>query len=327
MKRLLGLAQPLVLSPMVDVTDAAFRSVASDWGADITCSEMVAATGLIHGNQKSWRLVEPFPNESPYGVQLMGSQPEDVAQAAAQVVAAVSPDFIDINLGCPSPNILRSCAGGFMLRDPKLVGRVVRATVEAVGDTPVSVKLRLGHDDAHQTFIDVGREAEAAGASWCTLHGRTVVQGYSGQANWGAIGRLVDALEIPVIGNGDLRTQEDVIRMRDDTGCAGFFIARAAMHDPTIFRRMHEALAGNVVSASPNLQERIASLGTYLHRAAANGDVPLAVLKRQATRFIQGVAGARKMRNAIQTAPDAAGVLRELQTLASLEVSDLNDNQ
>ncbi len=315
---ILGVDQPLVLSPMVDVTDAAFRSVARQWGADITCSEMVAAAGIVHDNPHSWELTAPYETEAPYGVQLMGGDPDQVAEAAAKVCAGRRVDFIDINLGCPSPNILRSEAGGFLLRDPCKVGKVVAAVVDAV-DVPVSIKLRKGHDDAHQTYIDVGLEAQSAGAAWATLHGRTVVQGYSGTADWDAIGRLVDALDIPVIGNGDLRGPEDVVRMRDATHCAGYFIARAAMHDPTVFLRMRAALDGADVPPAPGLAVRIQALLDYLDRA---GELHLAVLKRQATRFVSGAPGARAVRQAIHSAPDRVAVMAAVR---SLEVAELDD--
>jgi tRNA-dihydrouridine synthase B len=316
---ILGRPSALVLSPMVDVTDAAFRSVASDYGADVTCSEMVSAAGLINGNKKSWALVQRWPDESPYGVQLMGGDPARMAAAVAQITSKVKPDFIDLNLGCPSPNILRSCAGGFLLRDPKLAGQVISAAVEAT-DTPITVKMRMGHDLEHQTYIEVGQAAQAAGAAWCTLHGRTVTQGYGGEADWRAIGNLVDALDIPVIGNGDLRGPDDVISMQQQTDCAGFFIARAAMHDPTVFRRMRQALDLQSVDEPAGLVERLDALNTYLVRAEQLRPVPLAVLKRQVTRFLSGAPGARALRAQVHDAADAPEI-RQL-----LEVSNVHHN-
>ncbi len=315
MKGPLGLDRPLVLSPMVDVTDAAFRSIAAEWGADVTCSEMVAAAGLIHGNEKTWKLVQPWPGESPYGIQIMGSEPEDLAAAVRTIVERQRPEFIDINLGCPSPNILRSCAGGFLLRDPQKVGRAVKACVDASDGTPISVKLRTGFDEAHKTYLEVGAEAQAAGASWCTLHGRTVAQRYSGEADWTAIARLVQALDIPVVGNGDLRGPDDVLRMADQTDCAGFFIARAAMRDPTVFRRMRQALDGDPIEEPPGLEVRLHALHTYLDRAATMREVPLAMLKRQSMQFIQGVPGARTARVAIQQAKSGDEVRSRLRLL------------
>lgn len=319
----------LVLSPMVDVTDAAFRSVAKEWGADITCSEMVSAAGIVHDNATSRALARPWPDgESPYGVQLMSGDPAEMADAVRRVVTDIRPDFIDLNLGCPSPNILRSCAGGFLLRDPKKAGRVIQAAVDAVEeigpvrrphgpDGPlatetfvpkISVKMRMGHDHDHLTYLDVGTEAQAAGAAWCTLHGRTVAQMYSGDADWDAIRRLVDHLDIPVVGNGDIRGPDDVVAMRDRTGCQGFFIARAAMHDPTIFHRLRQALDGKVPEDGPDLPERVQTFLTYMDRAERIGIDHVAGLRRQGTRFMSGVPGAKTIRKALHDAQTASEV-------------------
>jgi len=310
----LGLDRPLVLSPMVDVTDAAFRSLARAWGADVTCSEMVSAAGLVHDDPTSWRHVAPWPGEKPYGVQLMGGGPDEVADAVRRLGERVPGlDFVDLNLGCPSPNILRACAGGFLLRDPPRAGRVIAAAKRAADDAGiphVSAKMRLGHDDAHRTYREVGAEAEAAGASWVTLHGRTVVQGYSGSADWDAIGRLVDALGIPVVGNGDLRTPEGVVAMGEKTGCAGFFIARAAMHDPTVFRRMRHALDGGVPGDPPGLADRLEALCTYLDRAGRIGITRIGDLRRQATRFVSGAPGAKRLRAMFHDCADADALRR-----------------
>jgi nifR3 family TIM-barrel protein len=310
------LRQPLVLSPMVDVTDAAFRSVATEWGADMTCSEMVAATGLLHDSRKAWSHVTPWPGESPYGVQFMCGEPEEMRRAVEHLATRQRVDFIDVNLGCPAPNILRSCAGGFLLKDPKKAGAVVRAAKEAAdaaGIPHVSAKMRLGPDDARLTYLDVGEEAAAAGASWVTLHARTVSQGYSGVADWSHIGRLVEALDIPVVGNGDLRAPADVARMAAETDCAGFFIARAAMNDPTIFRRMREALDGHGqgTAREPAMGERLATLVEYLDRADRLGIANVAYLRRQAMRFVAGAPGARALRVLMQDAQDATS-LRDL---------------
>lgn len=324
----LGIPDALVLSPMVDVTDAAFRSLAREGGADITCSEMVAAAGLVHHNPASWALTRPWPGESPYGVQLMGGEADLVAAAARAVAERVRPDFIDINLGCPSPNILRSEAGGFLLRDPKNVGRVVAATVAAVDPIPVSIKLRMGPAADRLTYLDVCAEAEAAGAAWCTLHGRTVEQGYQGHADWNPIARLVEHVRMPVVGNGDLRTPDDVLRMKAETGCHGFFIARAAMHDPTVFRRMRQALDGQAPDPAPPLAERLPLALEYLDRAARAGGLHIATARRQAMRFIAGAPGAKRLRKDLHDVPDVAGVRAVLrEAAASFEVPALDDEQ
>lgn len=318
---------PLVLSPMVDVTDAAFRSIARDWGADVTCSEMVSAVGLAHGNERAWWHVQPWPGESPYGVQLMCGDPAEMEAAVRALAGRVVPDFVDVNLGCPAPNILRACAGGFLLRDPKAAGAVVaaaRRAADEAGIKHVTAKMRLGPDDKRLTYLDVAREAEAAGAAWVTLHARTVAQGYSGTADWSHIARLVDGVGIPVVGNGDLRTPEDVVRMREETGCAGFFIARAAMHDPTVFRRMRAALDGRPSAEGPGLDERLRTLLVYLDRAAAAGVTSMGDLRRQAMRFVAGAPGAKRLRVQLQDVPDPAALRALLAAPPSLEVPPLH---
>lgn len=299
---------PLVLSPMVDVTDAAFRSLARDWGADVTCSEMVSAVGLVHQSPRAWWHLEPWPGESPYGVQFMCGEPTEMREAVRTLATRIRPDFVDVNLGCPAPNIMKVCAGGFLMKDPRKAGAVIRAAREAAdeaGIPHVSAKMRLGPDDRHHTYLEVAREAEAAGASWVTLHARTVEQGYAGAARWEHIGRLAESVGIPVVGNGDLRTAADVVRMRDETGCAGFFVARAAMHDPTVFRRMRQALDGDIdAAAEPGMGERLRTLVEYLDRAQRIGVTSMGDLRRQATRFVAGAPGARALRVRLQEAKD-----------------------
>lgn len=322
---ILGKRLPLVLSPMVDVTDAAFRSIAAEWGADVTCSEMVSATGLVHGSEKAWKHLQPWPQESPYGVQFMCGDPTEMGEAVRTLATRLRPDFVDVNLGCPAPNILKSCAGGFLLRDPKKAGAVVAAAKQAAdeaGIKHVSAKMRLGPSDSRLTYLQVADECAAAGASWLTLHARTVEQGYSGNAEWDHIARLVDHVDVPVIGNGDLRTPVDVVRMREQTDCAGFFIARAAMHDPTVFRRMRSGLDGGDATAEPTMRQRLETLLAYLDRAPAAGVTAIGDLRRQATRFVAGGPGAKKLRVAFQDAPDEA-TLRErvAAALAALPAS------
>jgi len=181
--------------------------------------------------------------------------------------------------------------------------------------------MRLGPTAARHTYLEVGKAVQDAGADWVTLHARTVEQGYQGDAEWSHIARLAEGLDIPVIGNGDLRTPEDVVRMRDETDCAGFFVARAAMHDPTIFRRMRDALEGKEPMPAPSLAGRLQTLLDYLARAEGLG-LPIGDLRRQATRLMAGAPGAKKLRVAVQDAPDAA-TLRErvAEALASAEAT------
>jgi tRNA-dihydrouridine synthase B len=322
------LREPLVLSPMVDVTDAAFRSLAVAWGADVTCSEMVAATGLLHDNPSAWRHLEPWPGEAPYGVQFMCGDPAEMGEAVRHMASRLKPDFVDVNLGCPAPNILRSCAGGFLLRDPRKAGEVVGAAKQAAdeaGIPHVSAKMRLGPDAKRHTYVAVAQEAQAAGASWVILHARTVEQGYAGSADWSHIARLVEAVDIPVIGNGDLWDPAAVVRMRDETHCAGFFIARAAMRDPTVFRRMRAALDGGEPAPEPTMAERLLTLQEYLSRAQSIGMANVGELGRQCTRFVAGGPGARRLRAGFSQARTLEALREQVAgALASLEVAALH---
>lgn len=319
------LVQPLVLSPMVDVTDAAFRSIAAENGADVTCSEMVAAIGLVHGSEKAWRHMAPWPGERPYGVQFMCGEPGQMREAVTTMAERITPDFVDVNLGCPAPNILRSCAGGFLMKDPAKAGEVLAAARKAAdeaGIKHVSAKMRLGPSASRLTYLEVGKAVQDAGVDWVTLHARTVEQGYQGVAEWTHIAKLVQAMDVPVIGNGDLRTPADVVRMRDETGCAGFFVARAAMHDPTVFRRMRAALDGKEAAAAPGLAGRLATLMEYLDRAEGLG-LPIGDLRRQATRLVAGAPGAKRLRVAVQDAPDIAALReRVATTLAAADATE-----
>jgi tRNA-dihydrouridine synthase B len=324
-KAILGKHQPLVLSPMVDVTDAAFRSLASENGADITCSEMVAAIGLVHGSEKAWRHLAPWPDERPYGVQFMCGEPAQMTDAVVTLATRMTPDFVDVNLGCPAPNILASCAGGFLMKDPPKAGAVLAAARKAAdeaGIKHVSAKMRLGPSASRLTYLEVGKAVQDAGVDWVTLHARTVEQGYQGVADWTHIRRLVDAMDVPVVGNGDLRTPADVLRMRDQTGCAGYFVARAAMHDPTIFRRMRAALDGKEPGPAPDLAGRLRMLLLYLERAEGL-ELPIGDLRRQSTRLVAGAPGAKRLRVAVQDAADLMA-LRERVATALLEAEGAN---
>jgi tRNA-dihydrouridine synthase len=239
----------------------------------------------------------------------MSADPEHIRGAVRQLAGKVQADFVDVNLGCPAPNILKSCAGGFLMRDPAQAAKVVRAAREAAdeaGIPHVSAKMRLGPEAGWLTYLEVGQAVADAGADWVTLHARTVAQGYTGEADWSHIARLVDGVDLPVLGNGDLRTPADVVRMRDTTGCAGFFVARAAMHDPTVFRRMRAALDGKDPGPEPSMPERMAVLLDYIERSGPAA--PVSDLRRAATRLVAGSAGAARMRAQFNAAPDPASL-------------------
>ncbi len=232
----LRLDNPFFLAPVAGYSDAAFRSVCQELGASLCYTEMVSSEALTRNHPKTRLLLERAETEKSYAIQLFGTNPETLARAAA-MVSAYKPVVIDLNCGCPVPKIVRTGAGSSLLRNPRLIGEIVAAMREAA-DVPITVKIRMGWDDASINFLETAGAAVEAGAAAVTLHGRTKAQGYSGKADWTSIASLVSALApsgIPVFGSGDVFDAGAALRMLAETGCQGVMIARGAMGNPFIF--------------------------------------------------------------------------------------------
>ena len=226
----------LILAPMAGVTDLPFRLLCKEQGAGLLCMEMVSAKAILYKNRNTKELLTIDSRENPVSLQLFGSDPDIIAGIAHQIEDRPF-DILDINMGCPVPKIVNNGEGSALMKDPHLVGEIVRKTVNAI-QKPVTVKIRKGFDDDHVNAVEIARIAEDAGAAAIAVHGRTREQGYSGKADWDIIRRVKEAVSIPVIGNGDLLTAEDVIAMEEQTGCDGFMIARGAQGNPWIFKQI-----------------------------------------------------------------------------------------
>ena len=226
----------LILAPMAGVTDLPFRLLCKEQGAGLLCMEMVSAKAILYKNRNTEELLTIDPRENPVSLQLFGSDPDIIAGIAHQIEDR-SFDILDINMGCPVPKIVNNGEGSALMKNPKLVEEIVRKTVNAV-HKPVTVKIRKGFDDDHVNAVEIAKIAEDAGAAAIAVHGRTREQGYSGKADWEIIRKVKEAVSIPVIGNGDLLTAEDVIAMEQQTGCDGFMIARGAQGNPWIFKQI-----------------------------------------------------------------------------------------
>lgn len=243
----------LILAPMAGVTDLPFRLLCKEQGAGLLCMEMVSAKAILYKNRNTESLLEIDPRENPVSLQLFGSDPEIISNIAHQIEDRPF-DILDLNMGCPVPKIVNNGEGSALMKNPKLAGEIIRETVKAI-DKPVTVKIRKGFDDEHINAVEMAKIAEDAGAAAVAVHGRTREQFYSGRADWNIIRQVKEAVSIPVIGNGDLLTAEDVIAMEEQTGCDGFMIARGAQGNPWIFRQILHYFETGEHLAKPTLEE------------------------------------------------------------------------
>lgn len=245
----------LVLAPMAGITDSPFRSLCKEYGAALVFTEMVSADALIRESPKSHRLLFFEDEGRPIGIQLFGSDPEVMAEAA-RIAATWSPDLMDLNFGCPVRRVVRRMAGAALMKTPDLLGRIVRAVVDAV-DLPVTAKIRSGWSPSQLNAVEVARVAEDNGIVAVAVHARTRSMQFSGRADWRVIHQVKGGVSIPVIGNGDVRTPEDARRMIEETGCDLVMIGRGAMGNPWIFRHGERLLCANEILPEPSKRERI----------------------------------------------------------------------
>lgn len=247
------LENQLVLAPMAGVTDLPFRLLCKEQGAGLLCMEMVSAKALAYHNKNTERLLCTDPREHPVSLQLFGSDPEIISRMAGEIENRPF-DILDLNMGCPVPKVVNNGEGSALLREPKRVEEIIRQTVRAV-KKPVTVKIRRGFDEAHVNAVEIARIAESAGAAAIAVHGRTREQYYSGRADWDIIGRVKEAVKIPVIGNGDVDSPRAAREMLEKTRCDGIMIGRAARGNPWIFRQILTYLETGREPEKPTLDQ------------------------------------------------------------------------
>ena len=243
----------LILGPMAGVTDLPFRLLCKEQGAGLLCMEMVSAKAILYKNRNTEPLLTIGERENPVSLQLFGSDPEIVSSIAHSIEERPF-DILDINMGCPVPKIVNNGEGSALMKDPVLAGKIIEKTVKAI-KKPVTVKIRKGFDDDHVNAVEMAHIAEECGAAAVAVHGRTREQYYSGKADWEIIRQVKEAVKIPVIGNGDLNSAEDVISMSNQTGCDGFMIARGAQGNPWIFRQILHYFETGEKLEKPTLDE------------------------------------------------------------------------
>lgn len=244
---------PVILGPMAGVTDLPFRVLCHEHGAGLVCTEMVSAKAILYHNRNTEDLMRTDEREHPVSLQLFGSNPEDVSEAAAMIEDRPF-EIFDFNMGCPVPKVVNNGEGSALMKNPELAGRIISAVVKKV-KKPVTVKIRTGFDKEHINAVEVAKILEDAGASAIAVHGRTRSQFYSGEADWNVIRQVKEAVSIPVIGNGDIRSPEDAEKMIRETGADGVMIARAAEGNPWIFSRTSAWLASGKKLPGPTVKE------------------------------------------------------------------------
>ena len=241
---------PVVLAPMAGITNTAFRRLCREYGAGLYVSEMITSRALVERNATTMRLITHHESETPRSIQLYGVDPATVESAVRILVEEDRADHIDLNFGCPVPKVTRKGGGAALPWKLELFRDIVTRAARAAGDIPLTVKMRKGIDSDHLTFLDAGRIAEDAGVAAVALHARTAAEFYSGQADWSAIAALKQAVtSVPVLGNGDIWSAEDAVRMMDETGCDGVVVGRGCLGRPWLFGDLARALGGTGAAA------------------------------------------------------------------------------
>jgi len=301
---------PVVLAPMAGVTNYPFRKLCQRYGAGLYVSEMITARPLVEGNQKTLRIADFGPDESPRSLQLYGVDPYYVGRAVERLVGEGRVDHIDMNFGCPVRKVTRKGGGSALPLKRALLRSIVRAAVRAAepAKVPVTIKFRLGVSDRLLTFLDAGRIGQDEGCAYVALHARTAAQLYDGQADWDRIGELKRSLSIPVLGNGDIWEAHDALRMMRHTGCDGVVVGRGCLGRPWLFRDLAQVFAGQEPEDPPLLGE-IGDVMLAHARLLADwwGEAPaLRAFRRQATWYTKGFRGSAAARQRFMTVTSLA---------------------
>ena len=289
---------PVVLAPMAGVCNAAFRTIIKEMGTGLIYAEMVSDKAVVYQNKKTLDMLYVDPAERPLSMQIFGSDKETFVEAAKYVDANCDCDIIDINCGCPVNKVLKANAGSKLLQNPQLIYDIVSNIVKNVSK-PVTVKIRSGFDKEHINAVEVAKLIEKAGASAIAVHGRTRSQMYEGHADWSIIKAVKEAVSIPVIGNGDIRSVEDARRMLEETGCDAIMIGRAALGNPWLIKQVVESLEHGTDIPEPTYKEKIAWCLTHAKRLMTIEPERIAMsqMRGHAPWYIKGLKNSSAVKN------------------------------
>lgn len=309
---------PIFLAPMAGVTDYPFRVLCKAQGASVVYSEFVSAHGIIRENAKTWHMIEFTDFERPIGIQIFGDSPEVMSRAARMVVDKFSPDILDINYGCPVPKVTKRGAGSAALRDLCLMDDITAAVVESVPEVPVTVKMRAGWDANSIVVPEVGPRLEKLGIKAMALHPRTTKQSYTGEADWSLIKALKESTSLPVIGNGDVKSPDDVMRMMEETGCDGVMIGRSALGNPWFFRDVVALYKGETIPPEPTIVDKVSHCRRHFdHMVDWHGErIGTNLMRKHFGWYIRGFNGASPYRKALVSAPGREAMVAILDSIS-----------
>ena len=295
------ISSKVALAPMAGVTDAAFRQICSELGAGYTITELISSKALCYHDKKTFSLLTQFPGEHPAAVQIFGSDPVCMAEAAQIAMEHTGADILDINMGCPMGKIVNNGDGAALMKDPELAGRIVEAVVKALPGVPVTAKFRRGWDLGHCNCVELAQVLEQAGAAAVAVHGRTRAQVYGGTADWNCIRAVKEAVSIPVIANGDVAVPEDAVRILEYPGADGAMIGRGALGDPWIFERANALLETGICPPLPPFAVRMDTAVRQIELAAAQKGEHIAMLeaRRHVNCYLKQQSGLKTFKNRI----------------------------
>lgn len=292
------------LAPMAGVSDLPFRKLCRGFGAAMVTTEMVSAKALYMGSQATFRLMQTEKEEKPAAIQIFGSEP-DIMGKIGHILDSTNFDIVDINMGCPAPKIIKNGDGSALLREPKLVGQIIRSLSSST-IKPTTVKIRIGYDFENINCVEIAKIAEENGAAAIAVHGRTRSQMYSGEADWEAIARVKEAVNIPVIGNGDIDSAQIAKKRLEEAGVDAIMIARAACGNPWLFKQINHYLETGEILENPSPKEKLAlALQHASELIVCKGEhVGIKEMRKHFSWYIKGIKGASEMRTNINIAID-----------------------